>query len=75
MDVRGRALIRCSRVCWYAGLPSTWGMRCLGVAPMLVENPPVTRSGLMFCVIIAVCAFALHYMDEKAFSGHVVVEK
>ena len=59
MDVRGRALIRCSRVCWYAGLPSICGMRCFGVPvpPMLVvEFPPAMRRGLISfcCVIIAV---------------------
>ena len=75
MDVRGSALIRCSRVCWYAGLPSMWGMRCLGVAPVLVENPPAMRRGLisLFCVMVAVCAFAFGYWTwTKLFNGHLI---
>ena len=75
MDVRGRALIRCSRVCWYAGLPSMWGMRCLGVfvPVMLVENPPAMRSGLMsFCVIVVFVLLRFDYVDEESCDSHLV---
>ena len=61
MDVRGRAFMRCSRVCWYAGLPSMCGMRCLGVVVVWEEEPPAMRRGLMSFCVIAVCAFAFDY--------------